>query len=231
VRYIGDIMEYLQTLNNSLPKTKEEYVTDNLRENILIGNLKPGQRLDQDEIASSLNVSRNPVQTAIRTLAAEGLVEISPHFGATIIDLSPTTVSEIYQIRAMIEGYAAMEAASKLTEDHLIDLKSLLDTLNNTTDRDKRITLNRQFHDSIYQVALSPYPLWIIKNLRNTTLVYFQASSPVNYQENLNAEHQRIFDACVKRDGSAARVETERHIDGVRQQVIKNMTKIDTEIE
>ena len=71
-----------------MPKTREEYVADQVRDAILRGELRPGERLDETSIAALLNVDRTPVRSAVRNLAAEGLVEAYPHRSALASGLS-----------------------------------------------------------------------------------------------------------------------------------------------
>jgi DNA-binding GntR family transcriptional regulator len=218
--------------NNLIPKTKEEYVADNLREIILRGYLKPGDRLDQDEIAQRLGVSRIPLRSAIRTLSAEGLIELNPHYGATVTKLSPSAVQDIFQIRAMVEGYAAQLAAPNMKEDDLRTIQSILDELTKTTSPDEWVILNREFHRAIYKVSVSPHYLMIVENLRNTTSLYARAvKSSSEHREIADSYHQRIFDACVNRDGITAQLETKKHLGVVGQQVVELMTSESRVIE
>ena len=93
-----------------------------LREAILNGQLKPGERLVQEELAKSFNVSRMPVREAVTQLAADGFVTIEPHKGAIVKEFSVHEIEELYFLRSKFEPLAAAESLHKLTA-------SLLETL------------------------------------------------------------------------------------------------------
>jgi DNA-binding GntR family transcriptional regulator len=94
------------TPNTTPIQTREDFVIDELREAIVRGHFKPGEKLDQEEIAELLNVSRIPVRQALRTLTAEGLVKMYPHRGAVVAELSREELEEIYFLRGVLEGVA-----------------------------------------------------------------------------------------------------------------------------
>jgi len=197
-------------------QTREEFVTEKLREAILRGHLKPGQRLDQNEIAEALHVSRSPVRDALRTLAVEGLVEVYPHRGAVVAEISPEELEEIYFIRGILEGMAAHLAAPKMDEDRIAVLRDICEKMDKTSDLDQWLELNRRFHHTIYQAAGRPRLLSIIENLRNTSAPYIrQFIATVDHRESARTNHREILEACIDRDGARARQITEEHLKAV----------------
>jgi DNA-binding GntR family transcriptional regulator len=197
-------------------QTRDGFVADKLREAILRGYFNPGQRLDQTEIAELLNVSRSPVREALRTLAAEGLVEVFPHRGAVVAELSLKELEEIYFIRGVLEGMAACLAAPKLDQDQLAGLHNLLTALNQTTNLDQWLDLNRQFHHTIYQAANRPRLFSIIESLRNTAAPYIrQYIATAEHMEAAQIGHRHIFEACTTGDGLRAEQATQRHLKAV----------------
>lgn len=202
-------------------QTREEFVTDRLREAILRGHLKPGQHLDQNEIAEALNVSRSPVRDALRTLAVEGLVEVYPHRGAVVAELSTDELEEIYFIRGVLEGMAARLAAPSMDDARIATLQTILEEMEATSDLDRWIELNHRFHHTIYQAANRPRLLSIIENLRNTSAPYIrQYIASSEHMEEAKISHRRIFEACVDRDEALAQRETEKHLKAVQQGVL-----------
>ena len=107
-------------------RTLQNIVTDNLRSAILSGQLGPGDRLQHDDIARQLGVSRMPVREALRVLHSEGLVELRPHRGAVVVDLRPEEVAEIFEIRAMLEARAAELAAPNVTHATIERMREIL---------------------------------------------------------------------------------------------------------
>ena len=197
-------------------QTRDEFVADRIREAILSGYLKPGQKLDQNEIAELLNVSRSPVREALRRLAAEGLVRMYPHRGAVVAELSPEELEEIYFIRGVLEGLAARLAAPRMDDDRIATLRAILEELESVSDPDRWLELNRRFHHTIYQAANRPRLLSIIENLRNTSAPYIlQYIASSHHMEEARESHRHILEACEKRDGPLAEEETRKHLKAV----------------
>lgn len=225
-------MEQLRVADDEALKTRETYVAGKLRQAILRGQLKPGQRLDQNEIAEVLHVSRSPVREALRTLAAEGLVEVYPHRGAVVAELSTGELEEVYAIRAVLEGMAARMAAPHMDERRLAALEHILAQLNVTEDLDEWVTHNRRFHHTIYGAVHRPRLMALIENLRNTSAPYIRnfVASP-KHRHAARESHQRIFEACLARDGVAAQKATQKHLKAVCQGVVIAAEEMEEEAE
>jgi DNA-binding GntR family transcriptional regulator len=201
------------TPNHTVVQTREDFVIDELREAIVRGHFKPGEKLDQEEIAELLNVSRIPVRQALRTLTAEGLVKMYPHRGATVAELSREELEEIYFLRGVLEGVAARLAAPKMDEAHIAKLQAILKKIDQLTNLDEWLDLNREFHNTIYEVINRPRLLEMIESLRNTSAPYIRdyIASP-EYLEVTRLSHRRILEACINRDGILAQQETQKHL-------------------
>jgi DNA-binding GntR family transcriptional regulator len=206
-----------------LPQTRQELVVNKLREAILRGYLKPGQRLDLDEITNLLGVSKSPVREAIRTLAAEGLVQVVPHRGVSIPELSDQEIEEIYTIRSVLEGMAARVAVPNLDKPALEQLEQVLVEMETTTDSEEWVALNRKFHECIYVAANRPRLLALIDQLRNTSAPYIRQfiRSPEYIQEAAN-DHRAIYMACVNGDETAAERLTQKHLMDVCAGIVKH---------
>ena len=205
-------------------QTRDGYVADRLRRAILRGELKPGQKLDQNEIAELLNVSRSPVREALRTLAAEGLVAVYPHRGAVVAELSREEFAEISLIRVNLEGMAAALAAPHMDDERIATLKGILAELDQTTDLDQWVALNRRFHNTVYRAVHRPRLLALIQSLRNTMAPYIREY--VTSNDHLDAArigHQHILEACINRDGNLAQMETEKHLKSVYEEALKSL--------
>jgi DNA-binding GntR family transcriptional regulator len=202
--------------DSSVPKTREEYVADHVRDAILRGELPPGERLDETSIAALLKVSRTPVRSALRNLAAEGLVEVYPHRGALVSGLSTDELEEVYHVREMLEGSAARLAAPNVDAQRLALLESTLSELEETTDPNSWLELNNRFHDRVYEAAHRPRMLSIIEYVRNIATPNMRVfiDSP-GFTDSSNSEHRRILDACAKGDGDLAQAEVQNHLRSV----------------
>lgn len=205
--------------NHSLT-TRQGFVVDQIREAILRGYFKPGQKLDQHDLANLLNVSRSPVREALRTLAAEGLVQTVPHRGSVVAELSLKELEEICLLRGMVESMAARLAVPNLSDEQIAELKAIFEELNGleesngTIDLDHWQDLNNQFHSTIYQTANLPRFMALIGSLRNTMAPYLREY--INTPEHLEASRQghiRIFKACANHDPDLAAEEIIRHLE------------------
>jgi DNA-binding GntR family transcriptional regulator len=199
-----------------------------VRDAILRGDFKPGERLDEQTIAELLNVSRTPVRAALRILAAESLVEVYPHRGAVVNELSPDELEEVYFIRGILEGTAARLAAPNMDGQRIAMLRDIVEQLDVTTDTDHWLALNDRFHRTIYQAANRPRMLSIIEYVRNIATPYIRQfiDSPERKQASA-AEHRRILAACEKRDGRLAQVEVENHMRAVCEANLKQVGATD----
>lgn len=209
-------MEWLGGQFVDFPQTREEFVASRLREAILRGDLAPGERLDESALAVALGVSRTPIRSALRVLAAESLVELQPHRGAVVTELSPDELGEVYLVRAILEGMAARLAAPRMDDERIVALAEILDELEKTEDPDQWLVLNNHFHSTLYQAAGRPRMLSIIEYVRNIAIPYIRQFMEVPaHMESSREDHRRILAACKKRDGQLAELEVRKHLEDV----------------
>jgi DNA-binding GntR family transcriptional regulator len=197
-------------------QTREEYVAAQLRRLIIEGRIAPGEPIDQSSLAEQLGVSRSPVRDAVRRLAAEGLLCITPHKQACVPVLTRGEVAEIYRILAALEGLAAFLAVSKLRAQDLQALRMLYHQMEGDISPDEWVALNVRFHDTICDVADSPRLFGIIENLRALRQVaspYAREyiTRPENRKKAL-ASHRRILAACENSEPALAQQESEQHL-------------------
>ncbi len=137
-------------------RTKEEYVYDTLRMAIMRCQLAPGQKLVLDNLSNELGVSPIPIRSALQRLEAEGLVNITPHTGTHVSELSPETVSEIFILLESLETAACTLAVSLATPGDYERLEQLVDQMAqalNQAASDRWYDLNNQFHLTIAQIC------------------------------------------------------------------------------
>jgi DNA-binding GntR family transcriptional regulator len=133
-------------------KTKQEFVYWTLRRTILRCELAPGQRLTTQEIADQLDVSLIPVREALQLLQSEGLVEISPHVGASVAPISGSSVAEVFTLLEGLETVASRVAALRMTPEDTNVLAALVGEMDVATERgDYELwgELNTRLHVSI----------------------------------------------------------------------------------
>lgn len=113
-----------------------DQVEDALRRQILSGLRRPGDRLNEVEIASEFGVSRGPVREAMQRLGRDGLVQIEPHKGSSVRSLEPEEITRLYEVRISLECTAARLAAARRTEDDIKRMRALLDSSSAEVNRD-----------------------------------------------------------------------------------------------
>lgn len=142
-------------------ETNATRVQDQLREAILTGALEPGARLRAEALAERLRSSRTPVREALLLLAQEGLVEIEPRRGATVRTFDAVDVSDLYEVRALIEPHAAALAARRITGPEITRLTDIHERSAAYDDAGEesvaeQLQLNEEFHRLILDAARSP---------------------------------------------------------------------------
>jgi DNA-binding GntR family transcriptional regulator len=208
------------SINSDNLKTREEVVTDAIRQAILRGRFRPGDKLQQEDLADELGVSRSPVREALRTLAAEELVTSYPHRGVVVTERSGAELEELLLIRILLEGTAARRAAPYVDEARLARLDAIIREAQTSTDTEHVLGLNNIFHTTIYEAIAQPLMIDLIQKLRNKVAPYNRVYLDMPGQkERAWSDHRRIYDACAVRDGERAEAETKRHLEQVFQAI------------
>lgn len=174
-----------------------------LREAILGGELRPGDRIRQEEVAARLGASRLPVREALRMLEAEGLTEHEPHKGARVPQLSQHEVDVIYRMRERLEPLALAESLPRLSEADHEQLEEVQRRIEENTDLEKFLDLDREFHMLTYSgCAIDPL-MSNVTRLWNSTQHYRRSYVALGGRSRMwvvNSEHRLILDAVVRRD-------------------------------
>jgi DNA-binding GntR family transcriptional regulator len=179
-----------------------------IRQHILNGSLKAGQRIDQDAEARRLDVSRMPVREALRRLEAEGLVEITRHRGAYVRPMSIADLEELYVIRIALEPVAGRFGAERVSDDTLNRMRALVPHMEQlVTDVDAAgwLEADWNFHSYLYADAQLPRLLRTIQGLWEEVSRYRKLR--LAYREELEIslrEHNELIAACTAHDGARA---------------------------
>lgn len=191
-----------------------EVVAGKLRLMILNGELKPGQRLVEGQLAERLGVSRNPVREAIRSLEATGLIEVVPRRGAHVCAIDQCEVHHIQQIRILVEGYAVEQAAKLQDPDSIERIRECVQEGRAATERGDAVTAalrHRDFHIAVEKAAGIPFLQQVLDPLRQQTELVFSvvtdSRGDITWEE-----HEDIFDAIMSGDAPRAREMSRRHI-------------------
>lgn len=206
-------------------KPLREIVFEHLREAIIGGNLRPGERLMEMQLAEEMGVSRTPVREAIRKLELEGLVIMVPRRGAYVSDLSIKDVAETYEIRAALEALAAGLAADRITADESEELERILVLIGQciaSNDLERSIELDEQFHNVLYRASKNDRLVQIINNLREQ-IQRFRATSlgTPGRLEAVFTEHTKIAEAISDRDAARAEHLAMEHIENAENALLE----------
>ena len=188
--------------------TVDREVYAQLRQAILRGSLPPDQWLRQEELASSFGISRMPIRDALRTLCAEGLVELLPHRGFRVAPLNAEELEELYATRMGLEGLAARLAAARMTPAVLERMAQVLEELEpqcRSNDLEAFLLAEAEYHHTCYSASGRERLCRNVADLRERAGRYLRVvfNNPSRLEESL--EHQRrLFAACERRDGPAA---------------------------
>lgn len=191
-----------------------ELVTQTVREKILSGEFKPGERLVEGHLSELLGVSRMPIREVLRTLAAEGIVTIEPRRGATVTRYTPEQIEEMVEVRATLEALNAKLAARRHDPEQIAKLQKILDAgsqLGKDADTQAILRDNAEFHDAITQVAANSILGDMIRSLRARTALIFASSSQFRMRENWE-EHAAILRAVISGDAELAELLAARHV-------------------
>lgn len=185
-----------------------------LREAILTGRLKPGERLVEGRLADELGVSRNPVREAIRALATEGLVEVTARRGASVASISDREAREMIEVRALLEGQNARLAARRQDKETIKRIEIILNKGNRAVaagQYDQLFDLNQQFHAQLANAGQNRVLGDMLQNLRDRTAMLFAPASPAR-QARSWGEHAGILQAIVDGDERAAAELAAEHV-------------------
>ena len=189
-------------------------VADQLRRAILSARHKPGERLIEDRLSEEMGVSRMPIREALRTLAAEGLVDVQPRRGASVAAISPAVARDLVEVRATLEGLNARLAARHREPLIVTELGAVLDEGNvaaRSGNVDALARLNGAFHDKLAQAGRNTI-LWdIMRTLRERTSLVFAINTARRAQDDWD-EHSRILAAVIEGDEELAAILATRHV-------------------
>lgn len=187
-----------------------------VRAGIVEGRIAPGARLPEEEIAAQAGVSRTPVREALRRLALEGFVEVSPNRGARVLDWDEHDVVNVFQIRAQLEPFAASLAAIHRSDDQLAELFDLSERMFGLVAQgyiDELADLNARFHELLLEASGNPQLLQVARPLllRPLALRVYRHYDQDAVRRAVTY-HQEIADAVEARDAPWAQATMSGHI-------------------
>lgn len=217
-----------RTLHRGEPLVRNASVaaTEVIRQAIIDGRLAPGQRLKEEELARELGISRTPVREALLVLQAEGLVNAAPNRGATVRAHTVEDLDDLYQLRALLEGYAARRAAMRVTDPDIAKLRESCDRFDKLTSADVPglVKENLFFHSTILEIAGSARLTSMVRNVIELPLVYKSYIWYSPDQTRISAHHHRqITTALAARDAERAELIMREHVYEARDLLVQHL--------
>lgn len=213
-------------------KTKNLLVYEKIRQGIIKGTLKPGQKLVMAALAKKFKTSETPIREAIRRLESDGYVTFTPHAGAVVTEINRQELSEIYLIRISLEALATRLAVPFISQEDLIWLKKKNEEMKAVIEKDRYdqlARLNKAFHLRIYKAAPFPRLYKMISNLWDAferwpsvfTYIPERAASAIR-------EHEQIIEALetadVDRADDLMKEQKKKSLEALQQYMVQRST-------
>jgi DNA-binding GntR family transcriptional regulator len=195
--------------------TAQQHALTWLRQLIVAGELRPGQRVNQEDLAERAGLSVAPVREALRALEQEGQVTYLPRRGDFVTDLRIDDLREIYELRRILEERAVRASLPALDDESLACIRraaaDCVDAVN-SGDVASELAANRRFHFEIMDAASQPHTLRLIRLLWESTETYraLYYNSPDERVAAIDA-HDRMLDAIARRDADRLVAELDEH--------------------
>lgn len=203
--------------------TKKDAVAERLRQEIMRGALRPGDQLEQDQIAARLNVSATPVREALSVLEAEGLLDARPHRGAVVARVDPVRAQELYELRYVLEMSAMRRTLRRPIDKHVLAALERIakqgESAASKPDLHRLRATQARFHERLVESCGSQIWAETTKHLISRSLFLVPMSPP--RVRRITLEHRAILAALKRGDTRLA----ERRMDGHLQETLKALAK------
>ena len=204
-----------------------DVVFNTLRQGILTGELKPGERLMEIHLADKLGVSRTPVREAIRMLELEGLVTMIPRRGAEVSKISEEDLRDVLEVRRALDTLAARLACEKITAEQKEELKAAADDFVRATLSGDATTIAQadvKFHDVILKASGNKRLILIVNNLAERAYRYrLEYIKDKKNHKKLIQEHSLIMNSVINGNVREAVKHVETHIDNQEINVLNQL--------
>lgn len=209
--------------DQGLPAT----IAEQIKRLIYAGEFKPGDRLNEAALALRMGTSRGPIREAIRILAGIGLVTAVMNRGVFVRKVSVAEMLEIYDLRALVFGFAAERAADHVTDADRRQFELLLDQMDQACsdgDNDRYYNVNLEFHALILRLAHNQRAQRLYDDyVKELHLFRRQNFNKPGNMRKSNIEHRRIYDAISRGAKAKAKAQAEIHIQSGRQRLLATL--------
>ena len=204
-----------------------DVVFNNIKDGILTGRLRPGERLLENQLADELGVSRTPIREALRMLELENLVDLIPRKGAQVKKMSEKDIKDILEIRKVLDELAAGLAAENITKQEIAELKKLHSDFVEAFERGDReavLEADTKFHDVIFNTTKNDKLIQIISNISiqiyRYRIAYLKLLTSIAVP---TQQHLELIKAFEKRDVQKAKKVSGEHIDDQAREILKSL--------
>ncbi|MBC8377626.1 MAG: GntR family transcriptional regulator [Planctomycetes bacterium] len=201
-------------------------VYNQLKDNILTGKLKPGESLNEQNIAKEMAISKSPVREALRELVQEGLVVHHPRKSITVIDFTIKDIEEIIGLRAVIEEYAVSLCVSRLDAEDKKSLSSIVNQIYTTTqarDSSKSTHLDLSLHEYLIQKTDHTRLIRTWKLLQSQTRVLLQMIADLKVYADYSADaHRELLERLFSGNTRTAKAAMKNHILAAGKNILKH---------
>lgn len=206
--------------------TLKEQVYEYLKNAITLGEIKPGERLIEEKISETLNVSRSPVREAVRLLEKDGLLEVNASGGVTVANPTIEDYRNLYEIRVEMESLSAFYAARRRKIDEIVLMeKSIRDMEKEISANNVKglLSVNLNFHEMVVRASHNPFLVSMTLQLRGINSFYRKAILEGNpqYMRGALQDHKKIYMAIVNQDEQEAKNCMKAHIEHDYQSFMK----------
>lgn len=204
-----------------------DVVFNTLRQEILTGKLKPGERLMEIQLANKLGVSRTPIREAIRKLELEGLVIMIPRRGAEVAQITLKDLKDVMEVRCALDVLAIELACGRMDQEALENLYRACENFREavkTKDTRKMAEADVIFHDMIVASTGNKRLMQLVSNLSEQMYRYrFEYLKDATSHEMLQQEHMEMYQSILEKDKSAAASVVRKHIRNQEEAIIKQL--------
>lgn len=208
-----------------------DVVFNTLRQAILKGELKPGERLMEMALAERLGVSRTPIREAMRKLELEGLVVMIPRRGAQVANITEKDLNDVLEVRIALENMAIEKACKRMTEEQVGKLWMAAREFEQNMEDGNLVKLAEadvKFHEIIYQASGNERLIQVLNNLREQIYRYrVEYLKEEETRQVLVQEHEELYQAIRERNVERAQRISFAHIENQRKAIVRSLQEED----
>lgn len=218
-------------MNDNLQVKTDEFlplrdvVFNTLRQAILTGEMKPGERLMEIHLANKLGVSRTPIREAIRKLELEGLVIMIPRRGAEVAQITWKNLKDVLEVRKVLDVLAIELACERMTREELAQLKAACEEFEAATHTQDATVIAKadvKLHDIIVASTRNDRLIQLVNNLAEQMYRYrFEYIKDMSQHQMLVEEHNAMYQSILQKDKESAATAVKKHVDNQEEAIIK----------